>query len=193
MGRVYHDESRPGPAARWREAFAEWEILSGASLHAHDLDVDATGSWAVELREEDGLEPPERQLPAADAHGHASAEEGGAQMGMRVAALAVGEAGIVVAVAVVLRHQRLDHGLEVFDERALELVDEERAGRVQRVHEEDALLDVGTQHDVTNGLRDVEDLGPVLTQHRERLARDLEGLHRGLPRHPGRPVLRRPC
>src|SRR5215510_12384197 len=115
------------------------------------------------------------------------------EMRMCIAALAIGEAGIVVAVAVVLRHQRLDHGLEVFDEGALELVDEERAGRVQRVHEEDALLDVGTQHDVTNLLRDVENLRPVLAQHRERLARDLEGLHRDLPRHPGRPVLRRPC
>src|SRR4029453_5295579 len=49
------------------------------------------GRGAVEGAKKRSLEPPEGKPPAADAHGHASAEEGGAQMGMRVAALAVGE------------------------------------------------------------------------------------------------------
>ena len=103
---------------------------------------------------------------------------------MRVAPLAIRIPGVVVAVTVVLGHQRLDHGLEVLDEGALELVDEQRAGRVQRVDEEDAFLDVGAQHDVTNRLGDVEDLSLVLAQHRERLARHLESLHLRLLHHP---------
>jgi hypothetical protein len=111
-------------------------------------------------------------------------QQRGPEVRVRVAPLAIRIPGVVVAVTVVLGHQRLDHGLEVLDEGALELVDEERAGRVQRVDEEDAFLDVGAQHDVTNRLGDVEDLGLVLAQHRERLARHLESLHLRLLHHP---------
>ena len=155
------------------------------------LDVDAARPRPVQLGEEDRLEAAQRQLPAADADGDAPAEQRGAEVGVRVASLAVRIAWVVVPVAVVLGHEGLDHGLEILDQGALELVDEERARRVQRVDEKDAFLDVGAQHDVANRLGDVEDLRPVLTQHRERLARDLEGLHLRILHQPERAMLRR--
>ncbi len=112
---------------------------------------------------------------------------------MRVAALAVGIARIVVAVAVVLGHQRLDHRLDVLDEGALELVDEQRARGVQRIDEQDAFLHVRAQHDVPDLLGDVEDLGVVLTQHRESLPHDLEGLHCLASLVAGASCHQRPC
>src|SRR5262245_38313782 len=98
-------------------------------------------------------------------------------MGRGVAPLAVGVARIVVLVPAVLGHQPLEHGLQVLHQSALKLVDEQRARRMERVDEEDPLLDVGAQHDVADLLGDVEDLGTLLAQHREGLSDHLQGLH----------------
>src|SRR5690349_11425253 len=110
-------------SAGYARAIRFWgEVRKGgeppSELNSHDLDVDAPRARAVQLGEQDGLEAAEGELAAADAHGHAAAEEGGAEMRVRVAALAIGVARIVVPVPIVLRHQRLDHGLEVLDEGA---------------------------------------------------------------------------
>src|SRR6266540_3307510 len=100
MRRVYHGESRPRPAAAKGGVRAVRRVAVCLRLHAHDLDVDAPGPRAVQFGEQNRLEPSERQLTAADTHRDTSAQEGGAQVGVRVAPLAVGEAGIVVTVAV---------------------------------------------------------------------------------------------
>jgi hypothetical protein len=78
-----------------------------------------------------------------------------------------------VAVGAGLGHEPVHHGLEVLDQRALELVHEERTGGVQRIDEHDAFGDVGAQHDVADLLGDVENLGPLVTQHRQRLPHHL--------------------
>ena len=64
----------------------------------HDLNVDGAGPRAVQLREEDGLEPAQRELAAGDPHRHAPPEQGRAEMRGGVAALAVRVAGIIVSV-----------------------------------------------------------------------------------------------
>src|SRR6266496_4020621 len=76
--RKARDDRRKGGAAPLR-----------AKLHPHDLDVDTARSGPVQLGEEDRLETAQRQLPAADADGDATAEQRGAEMRVRVATLAV--------------------------------------------------------------------------------------------------------
>src|SRR5207244_13463071 len=107
----------------------------GRTLLAQDLDGDLAFPGAVQLGEDHRLEAPEGELAVDEPHGDVAAEQRGAQMRVRVAALAVREARIVVAIAAPLGHEPLDETLEVVDERALELVDEERARGVQRVDE----------------------------------------------------------
>src|SRR5437879_11387623 len=94
---------------------------------------------------------------------------------MRVAPFAVGDARVVVAVAVPLRDEPIDEALEIVDEGALELVDEERAGGVQRVDERDARGDRELLNCIPDELGDVRDLGALLTRQRER---GVENLHR---------------
>ena len=94
-------------------------------------------------------------------------------MRVRVAALAVREARIVVAIAAPLGHQPLDETLEVVDERALELVDEERARGVQRVDERDAVGDGKLLDRFADELGDVRDLGTLLRRQRKRRVEDL--------------------
>ena len=113
-------------------------------------------------------------IPTRDA----PAEQRRAEVRRRVAALAVGVARIVVPVAAVVGDQAIQHGLEVLHESALELVHEQRARRVEGVDQQDALLDVGAQHDVADLLGDVDDLGALFAQHREGLPDHLQGLHR---------------
>src|SRR5919201_1487471 len=100
---------------------------SEGRLRADHLDVDLALSGPVELREDHGLEAAERELAVVDAQRDRAAEQRRAQMRVRVAALAVGEARVVVAIATALRHELLDEALEVVDERAMEIVDEDRA------------------------------------------------------------------
>src|SRR6266849_7115236 len=109
----------PRPRRRWGRR-EEGDL--GSRLDAHDLYVDVPWPRPVELGEEDGLEAPEGELAAADPHGHAAAEQRRPQVGMRIAPLAVRIARIVVTVAVVLGHQRLDHRLDVLDEGTLEFI-----------------------------------------------------------------------
>ena len=75
-----------------------------------------------------------------------------------------------------LRDQPLDQPLQVVDERALELVDEDRAGRVERVDEGDP----GGHGELLDGLpdelRDVGDLGAFLAAQRKRGVEDLHPL-----------------
>ena len=94
---------------------------------------------------------------------------------VRVAALAVGDARVVVAVAVSLWDEPLDEALEIVDEGALELVDEERARGVERVDERDARGDRELLDRVPDELGDVRDFGALLTGQRER---GVENLHR---------------
>src|SRR5713226_2985689 len=141
---------------------------SWGSLLPDDLDADLAAARAVELGEDHGLEPPERQLAVVHTEGDAAPEERGAQVRVRVAALAVRHARVVVTVAVALGDEPLDERLEVVDERALELVDEQRAGRVESVDERDARPDGRLLHRVPHQLRDVGNLGALLTRQRER-------------------------
>jgi hypothetical protein len=67
------------------------------------------------------------------ADGDASAEEGRSQVRMTVSALAVGIPRVIVPVAATLRHQPGRQRLQVLDDRALELVDEQGARRVKGI------------------------------------------------------------
>jgi len=67
-------------------------------LGAQDLDRDLALPGAVQLGEDHRLEAPEGQLTVDEPHGDVAAEQRGAQMRVRVAALAVREARIVVAI-----------------------------------------------------------------------------------------------
>src|SRR5881396_2824230 len=107
------------------------------ALLAEDLDRDLPRSGAVELREDDGLESAERQLGAVDAERDAAAEQRRAQMRVRVAALAVGVSRVVVTEAAALGNESLTQRHDVVHQRALKLVDEERARGVERVHQGD--------------------------------------------------------
>src|SRR5215813_11350651 len=99
-------------------------------LLADHLDADLSLPWAVELGEDDRLEAAEGQLTVVHADGDVAAEQGRAKVRVRVAALAIGDPRIVVAIAVALGHQLLHQRAEVVDQRTLELVDEQRACRV---------------------------------------------------------------
>src|SRR5215470_6114784 len=87
---------------RPRNLASRGEVRKGgetpSELNSHDLDVDAPGTRAIQLGEQDRLEAPERQLASADAHGDAASEQRSAQVRVCVAALAIGEPGIVVPV-----------------------------------------------------------------------------------------------
>ena len=90
-------------------------------------------------------------------------------MGGRVAPLAVGETGIIVLEPVLVGDELAQHRDQILDQRALELVDEERAGRVQGVHEQKSLPDVDLPDDVANLLRQVHDLHVLFAAHGHRL------------------------
>src|SRR5712691_4573005 len=165
-------ESRGVSRTETRAAAATWSGLTcggGTRLRllADHLDADLARAGPVELRENDGLEPAERQLAVVDPDGDVSSEQGGSEVRVRVAPLAVGDARVVVAVAVPLRDEPLD-------ERALELVDEQGAGGVQRVDERDARGDRELLNRIPDELGDIRDLGALLTRQRER---SVEYLH----------------
>src|SRR6267142_402834 len=152
-----------------------------AELRADHLDGDLALPGAVELREDDRLEAAERQLAVVEADRDGAPEQRGAQVAVGVAALAVREARVVVAIAPALGHQLLDEPLEVVDEGALELVDEERAGGVERVDEGDPRRDGELLDGLPHELGDVRDLGAFLTTQRERGVENLHPL--SLPGH----------
>src|SRR5204862_452627 len=83
--------------------------------------------------------------------------------------------GVVVAVAVSLWDEPLDEALEIVDEGALELVDEERARGVERVDERDARGDRELLDRIPDEFGDIRDFGALLTGQRER---GVENLHR---------------
>src|SRR5205814_10240048 len=85
-----------------------------------------------------------------------------------VAPLAVGDARVVVAVTVSLGDESLDQALEILDEGALELVDEERAGGVERVDERDARGDRALLDRISDASGDVRALGALPTAPRAR-------------------------
>src|SRR5439155_20011255 len=97
-----------------------------------------------------------------------SPEQRGPEVRVRVAPLTVRHARVVVAVADSLGHESLDQALEVVDEGALELVDEQRAGGVECVDERDARGDRELLNGIPDELGDVRDLGARLTRQRER-------------------------
>src|SRR5215813_74626 len=144
------------------------------------LDGDLALPGPVELREDDRLKPPEGEVAVVHAEGHGAAEEGGPEVRVAVAALAVREAGIVVTVAAALGDQLFDQALEIVHEGALELVDEDRAGRMQGVDQGDPRRNGGLLDGFPDELRDVGDLGAFLTVQRERGVEDHHPL--SLPR-----------
>src|ERR1700757_529623 len=101
MARVYHarlSALRRGREFRFERGLRPRGPLLGkvrkgvkpsSELHPHDLDVDAPRARAVQLGEQNGLEAAEGELAAADTHGHAPPQEGGAEMRVRIAALAI--------------------------------------------------------------------------------------------------------
>src|SRR5262245_16042950 len=93
----------------------------GPGLLPEDLDTDLPLPRTVELHEDERLEPPQHKLAPAHRHREALPEKRGAQVRVRIAPLAVGDARIVVPVAVALGDQALDESLEIVDQRALEL------------------------------------------------------------------------
>src|SRR4029079_16896348 len=84
-----------------------------------------------------------------------------------------GVARVVVAVAALLGHEPLDEALEIVDQRALELVDEQRAGGVQGVDEGDAVGDRKLLDRLPDVLGDVGDLAALIGGQRERGVEDL--------------------
>src|SRR3989475_9260370 len=103
-GGVARPESRGASRAEARAVAATWSGLTcggGTRLRllADHLDADLARARPVELREDDGLEPAERQLAVVDPDGDVSSEQGGSEGRVRVTPLAVGAAGVVVAVA----------------------------------------------------------------------------------------------
>src|SRR5439155_2683124 len=153
---------RARPPASGTDARAE-----ARGLFADDLDADLALPGAVELGEDDGLESTERQLAVVHPDRDVAPEEGGPQMRVRVAALAVGHARVVVPIAVALGHEPLDQRPQIVDQRALELVDEQRAGRVERVDERDPGGDGELLDGVAHELGDVRDLGLLVRRQRE--------------------------
>ena len=128
-------------------------------------EVDLSCLRTIQLSHEDRLEPSQRHYSITDADRHAMAEQTGTQKGRRITPLTVRLPGIVVSVAAVLRDELLQHGLEILNQRALELVDEKPAGGVARIHEHHPLIDISTEHAVPHLLRNVHDLDPLLAQH----------------------------
>src|SRR3989442_7354975 len=112
-GVVTRLESRGASRTEARAVAATWNGLTcggGTRLRllADHVDADLSRARPVELREDDGLEPAERQLAVVDADGDVSSEQGGSEVRDRVAPLAVGDARVVVAVVVPLRDSPLN-------------------------------------------------------------------------------------
>src|SRR2546425_3979036 len=136
-GVVTRLESRGASRTEARAVAATWSGLTcggGTRLRllADHLDADLARARPVELREDDGLEPAERQLAVVDPDGDVSSEQGGSEVRVRVTPLAVGDAGVVVAVALPLPDEPLAEPLQAVDEGALELLGEQGAGGVER-------------------------------------------------------------
>src|SRR2546427_6093634 len=147
-GVVARLESRGGSRTEARAVAATWSGLTcggGTRLRllADHLDADLARARPVELREADGLDPAERQLAVVDPDGDVSSEQGGPEVRVRVAPLAVGDARVVVAVAVPLPDEPLDEALQGVDQRALGLVGEQGAGGVGGGDERDGRGDRG--------------------------------------------------
>src|SRR2546428_14171931 len=101
-GVVTRLESRGASRTEARAVAATWNGLTcggGTRLRllADHLDADLARARPVELREDDGLGPAERQLAVGDPDGDVSSEQGGSGVRGRVAPLAVGGARGVVA------------------------------------------------------------------------------------------------
>src|SRR4029450_9591592 len=146
---------------------------TGGTLVAQDLHGDLALPGTVELGKDHGLEAAQRELAVDDGDRDVAAEQRRAQMRVRVAALAVGVARIVVTVATPLGDETLDEALEIVDERALELVDEQRARRMERIDEGDTVLDGKLLNRLTDELGDVVYLGTLLRRQREAGVEDL--------------------
>src|SRR3989475_11390066 len=128
-GGVARPESRGASRAEARAVAATWSGLTcggGTRLRllADHLDADLARARPVELREDDGLEPAERQLAVVDPDGDVSSEQGGSEVRVRVAPLAVGDARVVVAGAVPPPDEPLREQLQVVDQSALEIAEE---------------------------------------------------------------------
>src|SRR5437870_2148659 len=155
-------------SASERRAF----LVSGGELLSDDLNRDLSAPRAIELREDDRLEPPQGQLTIVDRNGDAPPQEGGPQVRVTVAALAIGVAGIVVTVPPPFRDEALEHPFEVVDEGGLVLVDEERARRMEGVDQGDPRGHGEVLDHVPDGLCNISYLGPFFGLHRNRSVKD---------------------
>src|SRR3989442_2323606 len=147
-GVVTRLESRGASRTEARAVAATWSGLTCGGgtrprLLADHLDADLARARPVELREDDGLEPAERQLAVVDSDGDVSSEQGGSEVRVRVAPLAVGDARVVVAAAVPPRGEPAREPPQVADQGALGHASEHGAGGVQRVDEGDYRADPG--------------------------------------------------
>src|SRR5437867_1447249 len=140
-----------------------------------DLDANLPPPRPIELREDDRLEPAEGEFGVVDPDGDGPPDQRRAEVRVRVAALTVGHARIIVAVAVPLRDEPLDEVLQVVDQGALELVDEQGAGRVQGVDQRDAGGNGELLNRIAHALGDIRDLGALVGRQRERGAVHLHG------------------
>src|SRR5437899_6345797 len=174
------------PAARSRCSAARlrWRYRTSTSCSGSvsrptsltdDLDANLPPPRPIELREDDRLEPAEGEFGVVDPDGDGPPDQRRAEVRVRVAALTVGHARIIVAVTAPLRDEPLEEVLQVIDQRALELVDEQGAGRVQRVDQRDADGDGKLLNRIAHALGDIRDLGALVGRQRERGAIHLHG------------------
>src|SRR5947209_17592567 len=95
----------------------------GPTSLADDLDADLPPPRPVELREDDRLEPAEGEFGVVDPDGDGPPDQRRAEVRVRVAALAVRHARIIVAVTAPVRDEPLDEVRQVVDQRHLARVD----------------------------------------------------------------------
>src|SRR5262249_19275119 len=93
----------------------------GVRFLADHLDPDLPLPRAVELGEDDGLEPAECQLTVVDGDRDVAAEQRGPQVRVCVAALTIRHARVVVAIAAALGDQPFHQPLQIVDQGTLQL------------------------------------------------------------------------
>ena len=87
-------------------------------------------------------------------------------MRVGVHAIAVGVLRIVVHPLGVARDHLLEEALDVGEQRRLELVDEQRAGRVHRPEADEALPDVEAPDELHHPVGEIDQLDPLIGLHR---------------------------
>ena len=129
---------------------------------AEDLDAERARARAVELGHQDALPLAEHDFAAADLQRQVVAEQQRAQVRIGVHAIAVGMIRIVVHPLGVARDHLLEEPLDVGEQRRLELVDEERAGRVHRPEADQAFADVEAPDELHDAVGEIDELDALV-------------------------------